>query len=142
MANTKSKVCTLANSFIREGMNRSAAFVKAWASVKIENIDNRLFSLNMIDRQRLSEKEEVRELNSLRNEIAKKADIKSKTETITSASVAKRIENPYLTADERKAILDKMFNMMSFDIYNGTFSMDEYKALEASLYVTATQIAA
>ena len=34
--NMKSKVCTLANSFIRNGMGRSAAFTKAWATVKAQ----------------------------------------------------------------------------------------------------------
>lgn len=56
--NTKSNVCKKANDFIRNGISRKEAFVKAWALVKIEKIENRLFDLNMVDRQSAAQRSE------------------------------------------------------------------------------------
>jgi hypothetical protein len=122
MANMKSKVCTLANSFIREGMNRSAAFVKAWALAKIEKIDAQLFSLNMIDRQSRTEKEYVRKLQDDRAALNAKAN-----------PVVKMIENPALSFSEKMSInarLTEIFMSRNPD-------WNEYKALEAKLYTAA-----
>ena len=55
-----------------ENCNMSIALCKAWTSVKIEIIDNRLSDLNMIDRQSASEKEMVRKLNAERTALSEK----------------------------------------------------------------------
>lgn len=93
----KSKVCKIANSFIREGMSRSAAFVKAWATLKIEKIDNELFFFNMKDRHTAAERETVRTLTDTRRDLNAKVN-----------PVVKVIENPALSFSDKMAINDRM----------------------------------
>jgi hypothetical protein len=138
--NTKSIVCTKANQLMKEGNTRSAAFVKAWALVKTEQINNRLFDLNMIDRQSREQKEEVRKLQNERRELQSKAG--KGHDSIKAHPISARIINPDLTNSEKAEIEDKLFRMMTTGIYDDTFNMDEYKALEAQLYAVVRGVAA
>ena len=48
---TKSKVCVIANKLIKEGLNRSAAFVKAWGIVKTATLQVKVAGVSFGNRQ-------------------------------------------------------------------------------------------
>ena len=48
---TKSKVCVIANRLSRQGMNRSEAFRKAWATVKAETVETKVSGVTYGNRQ-------------------------------------------------------------------------------------------
>ena len=48
---TNSKVCTIANRLSRQGMNRSEAFRKAWATVKAETVETKVAGVTYGNRQ-------------------------------------------------------------------------------------------
>ena len=50
-AETKSKVCVIANRLIKQGLSRSAAFIKAWAIVKTETIETKIAGVSYGNRQ-------------------------------------------------------------------------------------------
>jgi len=48
---TKSKVCIIANRLIKKGLSRSAAFCKAWQTVKAETIETKVAGVSFGQRQ-------------------------------------------------------------------------------------------
>ncbi|MBO5266806.1 MAG: hypothetical protein J6B08_05880 [Ruminiclostridium sp.] len=49
----KSKVMTIANHLVKQGMGRSAAMVRAWITVKLRNIQTRTAGVMWGNRQML-----------------------------------------------------------------------------------------
>ena len=48
---TKSKVCIIANRLIKKGLSKSAAFIKAWQTVKTETIETKIAGVTFGNRQ-------------------------------------------------------------------------------------------
>ena len=49
----KSKVMTIANHLVKQGMSRSAAMVQAWITVKLRRIDTKTAGVTHGNRQKL-----------------------------------------------------------------------------------------
>lgn len=54
--NIKSKVMTIANSLVKQGVSRSAAMVRAWITVKLRAIQTRAAGVTHGNRQTLLER--------------------------------------------------------------------------------------
>ena len=126
--NMKSKVCTLANSFIRKGYTKSAAFTKAWALVKAEAISDRMHTLSLsTDRYNAAQREESNRLSS------EYAILMNRANSIQTAEEAAAIE-----AKRQKAIADyERKQDLLYEIgclaRKGLFSSDRYKEVRAEL---------
>ena len=54
--NQKSKVCTIANRLVNQGMSRSEAFLQAWATVKAETVETKVAGVTAGRRQEALER--------------------------------------------------------------------------------------
>ena len=76
--NQKSKVCTIANRLVNQGMSRSEAFLQAWATVKAETVETKVAGVTAGRRQealeRLTRYEADRISVNLEREAANKHD--------------------------------------------------------------------
>ena len=54
--NIKSKVMTIANALVKQGVSRSAAMVRAWITVKLRTIQTRAAGVTYGNRQKLLER--------------------------------------------------------------------------------------
>ena len=54
--NIKSKVMTIANALVKQGVSRSAAMVRAWITVKLSTIQTRAAGVTYGNRQKLLER--------------------------------------------------------------------------------------
>ena len=54
--NIKSKVMTIANAFVKQGISRSAAMIRAWITVKLRRMEVKAVGVTRCNRQTLLER--------------------------------------------------------------------------------------
>jgi hypothetical protein len=71
---TKSKVCVIANHLIKNGVNRSEAFRKAWQLVKAETIQTRVTGVTFGKRQKAIENLKKYDISNISISLEREAD--------------------------------------------------------------------
>ena len=73
-SNKKSKVCVIANRLIKQGVNRSSAFRRAWEFIKTEIISTKLSGVTFGNRQKALERLTHYEADKIKISLAREVE--------------------------------------------------------------------